>query len=316
MPQWYVKDLSKLTGVSVQTLHHYDKIGLLKPSTRSASRYRLYSETDLLKLQQIIALKFFGFSLIQIKKLLSENVNVADQFSSQVSLLEEKAETLLNASHTLKRIISKCQFDKSIPWTTILQMIEVFHNTKKLEKTLSSKVFTADEMKQYASFKADFDNRFTEADRKAFEKKYSTIVEFVKSHIHEDPTHAAGIKIAKQYMKMIDKWYGEEHANLKHAVWKKGYKKGILSGLHNLTPEIVTWLNTACGAYYNAWIRDILTRSETDPNKAKKRLNGLIREYAGNSKELRQELFKTMLNSSAASASSKKWLKQFISHSH
>jgi len=34
MAQWYVKDLSKLTGVSVQTLHHYDRIGLLKPSIR------------------------------------------------------------------------------------------------------------------------------------------------------------------------------------------------------------------------------------------------------------------------------------------
>lgn len=34
MAQWYVKDLSKLTGVSVQTLHHYDRINLLKPSVR------------------------------------------------------------------------------------------------------------------------------------------------------------------------------------------------------------------------------------------------------------------------------------------
>ena len=61
MTQWYVKDLSKLTGISVQTLHHYDRIALLKPSLRLSNGYRLYSEQDLLKLQQIIALKFFGF---------------------------------------------------------------------------------------------------------------------------------------------------------------------------------------------------------------------------------------------------------------
>lgn len=55
MKQWYAKQLSKLTQVSVRTLHHYDKIGLLKPSLRLENGYRLYSEKDLLLLQQIIA---------------------------------------------------------------------------------------------------------------------------------------------------------------------------------------------------------------------------------------------------------------------
>ncbi|HCK8789521.1 TPA: MerR family DNA-binding transcriptional regulator, partial [Legionella pneumophila] len=43
MTQWFVKDLSQLTAVSVQTLHHYDRIGLLKPSLRLANGYRVYS---------------------------------------------------------------------------------------------------------------------------------------------------------------------------------------------------------------------------------------------------------------------------------
>lgn len=73
MTQWFVKDLSRLTGVSVQTLHHYDRIQLLKPSLRLVNGYRVYSENDLLKLQQIIALKFFGFELSQIKTLKLES---------------------------------------------------------------------------------------------------------------------------------------------------------------------------------------------------------------------------------------------------
>ncbi len=66
MTQWYVKELSQLTEVSVQTLDHYDRIGLLEPSVRLANSYCLYSEKDLLKLQQIIALKFFGFAIERI----------------------------------------------------------------------------------------------------------------------------------------------------------------------------------------------------------------------------------------------------------
>lgn len=104
MKKWYTKELSQLTQVSVRTLHHYDKIGLLKPSMRLSNGYRLYSETDLLKLQQIIALKFFGFELAQIKLLLAKQDGVIESFAMQSTFLQEKAETLLEASTRLKRV--------------------------------------------------------------------------------------------------------------------------------------------------------------------------------------------------------------------
>ncbi len=90
MTHWYVKDLSKLTKVSVQTLHYYDKLNLLKPSLRLDNGYRLYSEADLLKLQQILALKFFGFELSQIKALLASSVDVIEHFIVQSQFLQKK----------------------------------------------------------------------------------------------------------------------------------------------------------------------------------------------------------------------------------
>src|SRR5665648_877704 len=114
MTQWYVKELSQLTQISVQTLHHYDRIGLLKPSVRLANGYRLYSEKDLLKLQQIIALKFFGFELAQVKMLLDPQVDMIEHFSVQSQLLEKKAKTRFEASEALKNIIDDCRrYDKS-----------------------------------------------------------------------------------------------------------------------------------------------------------------------------------------------------------
>src|SRR6185312_3207658 len=98
MTQWFVKDLSKLTGVSVQTLHHYDRIQLLKPSVRLANGYRVYSEKDLLKLQQIIALKFFGFELSKIKVLLSQECNALEHFDKQVNVLERNGKTMLEGA--------------------------------------------------------------------------------------------------------------------------------------------------------------------------------------------------------------------------
>jgi DNA-binding transcriptional MerR regulator len=67
-----VKEVSRLTGVTVRALHHYDEIGLLRPSERSASGYRLYAHADLVRLQEIIAWQQLGFSLRELRALLDD----------------------------------------------------------------------------------------------------------------------------------------------------------------------------------------------------------------------------------------------------
>jgi MerR family transcriptional regulator, thiopeptide resistance regulator len=61
-----VGDLSRLTGVTVRALHHYDEIGLVKPSQRSAAGYRLYGDRDVLRLQQVLVLRELGVPLDEI----------------------------------------------------------------------------------------------------------------------------------------------------------------------------------------------------------------------------------------------------------
>ncbi|MCZ7543136.1 MAG: MerR family transcriptional regulator [Anaerolineae bacterium] len=63
---------AKLAGVTVRTLHHYDRMGLLTPSSSTEAGYRLYTQRDLLRLQQILTLKWMGFALKQIKALLDD----------------------------------------------------------------------------------------------------------------------------------------------------------------------------------------------------------------------------------------------------
>jgi MerR family transcriptional regulator, thiopeptide resistance regulator len=70
MKTWKVGDLAKMSGLSVRTLHFYEEAGLLKPSFRTDSHHRLYNETDVIRLQQIISLKQLGLSLEMIKKCL------------------------------------------------------------------------------------------------------------------------------------------------------------------------------------------------------------------------------------------------------
>ena len=72
--RWYkANEFARLTGVTVRTLHHYDRLGLLKPSGRTPAGYRLYGERDFARLQQIVILKFIGFPLNQIKEILDRD---------------------------------------------------------------------------------------------------------------------------------------------------------------------------------------------------------------------------------------------------
>ena len=190
MTQWFVKDVSKLTGVSVQTLHHYDRIGLFTPSLRLANGYRVYSEKDLLKLQQVIALKFFGFELTQIKNLLSEESNALQHFNSQAQVLEQKAAALTEGAKTLRSIISSVANHQSIPWKTIIQLIEVYRMTEHLEHNWVKEIFTPDELKQYAEFESELKANTTPDQKAQFEKNWNHLVEEVNANLQKDPNSA------------------------------------------------------------------------------------------------------------------------------
>jgi MerR family transcriptional regulator, thiopeptide resistance regulator len=67
-----VGELSKLTGVTVRTLHHYDEIGLVRPSARTAAGYRLYDDDDVLRLQQVLLFRELGLPLPEIAAVLDD----------------------------------------------------------------------------------------------------------------------------------------------------------------------------------------------------------------------------------------------------
>jgi DNA-binding transcriptional MerR regulator len=85
-----VHEFAQIAGVTVKALHHYDRLGLLKPR-RTDSGYRIYVEQDLARLEQIVALKFVGLPLKQIKTLLDRDpLQLPEALRMQRAVLEEK----------------------------------------------------------------------------------------------------------------------------------------------------------------------------------------------------------------------------------
>lgn len=84
-----VKEVSKLTGVSVRTLHHYDAIGLLKPTKVTEAGYRMYDDTALSRLQNILLFRELQFPLKEIKAILdSPDFDPTEAIAQQIKLLE------------------------------------------------------------------------------------------------------------------------------------------------------------------------------------------------------------------------------------
>ncbi len=95
-----VKDVSELTGVSVRTLHYYDEIGLLAPD-RSRAGYRLYTDTDLIRLQQILIGRSLGLALEDIRRALDD-----PNFDAPAALRRQRDQLLARVSETHRMIAS------------------------------------------------------------------------------------------------------------------------------------------------------------------------------------------------------------------
>ena len=92
-----VNEVSKLTGVSIRALQYYDKIGLLRPTRYTQSGYRLYDDTALETLQQILLFRELEFPLKEIKEIISRpDFDRKMALEQQIKLLTMKKERLEN----------------------------------------------------------------------------------------------------------------------------------------------------------------------------------------------------------------------------
>ena len=90
-----VKEVSRLTGVSVRTLHHYDAIGLLKPTRVTEAGYRLYDGDALVRLYMILVYRELGLSLQEIGKILdAPDYDRSRVLAHQIRLMQEKVRKL------------------------------------------------------------------------------------------------------------------------------------------------------------------------------------------------------------------------------
>lgn len=112
MEAYTVHQLAEMAGVSVRTLHHYDQIGLLKPSSRTAAGYRLYREGELLRLQQILLFRELDVPLETIRSILDDpGFDPVGALEVHRRTLEGQAARLAHLLQTIDRTIQRIKGD-------------------------------------------------------------------------------------------------------------------------------------------------------------------------------------------------------------
>ncbi len=124
---WSTAEFSKLTGLSIRTLHYYDEEGILEPHHKNEHGFRFYSHENFLTAQKIITLKYVGFNLKHIQKILTiPNFDLLGSLRLQASALRDSIAQLNKGLIVVEETINHYSIHGEIDWQTISRVLKTF----------------------------------------------------------------------------------------------------------------------------------------------------------------------------------------------
>ncbi len=179
MTTWTVGQVADVFGVTVRTLHHYDEIGLLVPSERSRAGYRLYTDEDLLRLQQVVVYRRLELSLDEIAALLADGADAVTHLRRQREAVMTRLGELKDLVTAIDRALERQMSDQP---ATPEELRELFGDGFKDEyqQEAQERWGESDAWKQSAART----KRYTKADW-AEVKTEMEAAEAARRHIHD-----------------------------------------------------------------------------------------------------------------------------------
>jgi MerR family transcriptional regulator, thiopeptide resistance regulator len=207
--RWKVGELAAATGLTVRTLHHFDEIGLLRPTERSATGHRLYDKDDVRRLYRIVALRQLGMPLGEIAASLdgeagssaSSRAKPTERLESavraQLAQVEQQAGLLRQLQRRLEALLAAMR-DETEP--SIDQLIAV------MEAVMQASYFTPDQLARLKqSHREAGDEGFAR-----WKQRWAELVAEIAAHIETgaDPADAAVQETARRWTVLMDHMTG------------------------------------------------------------------------------------------------------------
>ncbi len=227
--RYKVKEFAAKGRVTVRALHHYDRLGLLRPGRRTRSGYRVYTDKDLLRLQQIVTLKFMGLTLGEIKTALARpRFSVLKSMRLQAEAVDKEIERLKRAARALREAARGLEAGRPIDWARITDIMEDLQMSEEMKKTWAKHI-TAEDEKDFA----ELGKRHTPESIRAYQEKWAALIEEVKANLKTDPSGPVGQALAKRWKDLLaEGGFGEfprlsdKIASAYRAEWGAGNTQG------------------------------------------------------------------------------------------
>jgi DNA-binding transcriptional MerR regulator len=194
--QYRVGEFAELTGVSVRTLHHYDQIGLLRPSGHSEGGHRLYSGGELICLQQILTLRYLGFALDQIRVLLSRpDFDLVASLRIQRGALRDRISELERIEGSLGELLEHQLRTGQWDWELVRQASTTVQDGLAQKGNQMEAYYTPEQLKQFEELRQEF----PEEDRLRIEQDWTALMAEVRANRDLDPASPEARTLADRW---------------------------------------------------------------------------------------------------------------------
>jgi DNA-binding transcriptional MerR regulator len=199
---YHTQAFAKLSGVTVRALHHYDRLGLLRPEQRSQAGYRLYSEEDFARLEQIVVLKFLGMPLKQIKSLLAAETRLSEALLRQKNVLSEKRRQIDKAIQAISNAVSSFQPRGDQDWRLLRIIIQEIEMQNSMD--WSKKYYSPEAQEKVEERKKLWSPELQER----VSREWAELIADVEGALGEDPTSPKAQALAARWRKLLEGFTG------------------------------------------------------------------------------------------------------------
>ena len=227
-----IQQFAALANVTVRTLHHYDRLGLLKPTHRSASGYRLYRNEDLGQLERILVLRYLGLPLREIADLLAtggpdSEHNLPSTLARQVTVLRERRagiDRVLQAIERAQQQLQKqLQTDAGPDWPLYQTILKEIHMQESQNWT--DKYYSPEARQAIADRGAEWTPELQAKITADWQQMYADVQSAMDRGV--EPTSDEGKALAARWMALVGAFTGG--------------KPEVLEGLNKVYADRANW---------------------------------------------------------------------------
>ncbi|QQK79290.1 MerR family transcriptional regulator [Salicibibacter cibi] len=230
--------LSKKTGVTVRTLDYYDEIGLLKPQSATEGGHRLYDEEEVMRLEQILALKYLGFSLEKIQEILHESARTWEEaLSEQLLMVKDQKKRLDELEQSLTAVLYSIRIEDEVKWPLIFGAMQLFQQDPDKFTRVLDRHLNPEQKEKMLS--VNHDKKKTE--------EWTALILDIRNHLHVSPESDIAQELVDRWMEGVYNMFGDDEEFLGNA-WEAISEESDGVMFYPMTKEIVAFITDAMHA--------------------------------------------------------------------